>query len=222
MKPLAPAIAALAALCTAAACTAPDTARPRISDTGIGAIGGGLSGYLLGDVVGGRRTRGARIAGAGIGALAGAGIGAYMNRQERDLRARTAGTDIRVTRQGDDLLLSLPSGVTFAYASADVQAGFRRTVDQVATVIAQYPQTYVDVYGHTDSVGGDAYNQALSDRRAGAVAAFLEADGVQPARIGTRGFGRTQPIASNETEEGRATNRRVEIRLVPVHQGDAG
>ncbi len=202
---------------TTAACTTdPETGERRISKTALGGIGGALGGYLLGDVVGGRHDRTEKLAGAGLGALAGAGIGAYMDRQERELRARTAGTDVQVIRQGDNLVLDIPSGITFAYDSADVQPQFRTTLDQVAGTLAQYNQTLVDVYGHTDSTGSDAYNQALSERRASAVADYLSGHGVQPARIGTRGYGEIQPKASNDTDAGRAANRRVEIKIVPI------
>jgi outer membrane protein OmpA-like peptidoglycan-associated protein len=215
-------LAALAAttLATAGCTTDPETGERRISKTAIGGIGGALGGYLLGDVVGGRRDRTEKVVGAGIGGLAGAGIGAYMDRQERALRERTAGTDVQVVRRGDDLVLNLPSGITFAYDSASVQPQFQRTLDQVASTLAEYSQTYVDVYGHTDSVGSDAYNQTLSERRATSVADYLASHGVQSARIGTRGYGETQPVASNDTEEGRAANRRVEIKIVPVTQND--
>ena len=215
------AAAALTALVTTAACTTdPYTGERRISKTAIGGIGGALGGYLLGDIVGGRNDRTEKLLGAGIGGLAGAGIGAYMDKQERDLRARTAGTDVQVTRQGDNLVLNIPSGITFAYDSANVQPQFQRTLDQVAETLAQYNETYIDVYGHTDSTGSDAYNQDLSERRAGSVASYLESRGVQSARIGTRGFGETQPIASNDTDAGRAANRRVEIKIVPITQND--
>ncbi len=209
-----------AAMLTSACVTDPETGERRISRAAIGGIGGAVGGYLLGDLVGGRRDRTEKILGAGIGGLAGAGIGAYMDKQERDLRARTAGTDVEVTRRGDDLVLNMPSGITFATDSANVQPQFRPTLDQVADVLKEYNQTYIDVYGHTDSTGSDAYNQTLSERRASAVANYLTGQGVQSARIGTRGFGETQPIASNETEEGRAENRRVEIKIVPIAQND--
>ena len=215
------AAAAIGALVTTTACTTdPETGERRISKTAIGGIGGALGGYLLGDLVGGRRDRTEKIVGAGLGGLAGAGIGAYMDKQERELRARTAGTDVRVIRQGDNLVLNIPSGITFAYDSADVQPQFRRTLDQVAGTLAQYDETYVDVYGHTDSTGSDAYNHGLSERRATAVADYLSGRGVQTARIGTRGFGKTQPIASNDTDAGRAANRRVEVKIVPITQTD--
>ena len=213
--------AALAALVTTAACTTdPETGERRISKTAIGGIGGALGGYLLGDLVGGRRDRTEKIVGAGIGGLAGAGIGAYMDRQERELRARTAGTEVQVIRRGDDLVLNIPSGITFAYDSADVAPEFRRTLDQVASTLGEYNQTFIDVYGHTDSTGSDAYNQALSERRALSVADYLSGHGVQPARLATRGYGESQPVASNDTDAGRAANRRVEIKIVPVTQSD--
>ncbi|MBN2973062.1 OmpA family protein [Roseomonas aeriglobus] len=209
--------ASLSAMTLTSACvTDPETGERKISRTAIGGVGGAVGGYLLGDLVGGRRDRTEKIVGAGIGALAGAGIGAYMDKQERDLRARTAGTDVQVIRQGDELVLNMPSGITFGYDRADIQPQFRPTLDQVADVLAQYQSTYVDVYGHTDSTGADAYNQTLSERRATAVADYLAGRGVNPARLGTRGFGETQPIASNATEDGRAANRRVEIKIVPV------
>ncbi|TPG13585.1 OmpA family protein [Sphingomonas oligophenolica] len=215
------AAAALAALVTTSACTTdPVTGERRISKAAIGGIGGVVGGYLLGDLVGGRNDRTEKIIGAGIGGLAGAGIGAYMDKQERDLRARTAGTDVRVTRDGDNLVLNIPSGITFAYDSANVQPQFQRTLDQVSDTLKQYNQTYIDVYGHTDSTGSDAYNQTLSEQRAASVASYLESRGVQSARIGTRGYGESQPIASNDTDAGRAANRRVEIKIVPIPETD--
>ena len=215
------ACAALTALVTTSACvTDPETGRQTISKTALGGIGGALGGYLLGDIVGGRNDRTEKLLGAGIGGLAGAGVGAYMDKQERDLRARTAGTDVQVIRQGDDLVLNIPSGITFAYDSATVQPQFQRTLDQVASTLGQYNQTYIDVYGHTDSTGSDDYNQGLSERRAVSVADYLSGHGVQSARIATRGFGESQPIASNATPEGQAANRRVEIKIVPISQDD--
>lgn len=213
--------ATLAALVATSACTTdPVTGERRVSKAAIGGIGGALGGYLLGDLVGGRNDRTEKIVGAGIGGLAGAGIGAYMDKQEREMRARTAGTDVQVIRQGDDLILNIPSGINFATDSAAVAPTFQRTLDQVGQVLGQYNRTYVDVYGHTDSTGSDAYNQSLSERRAVSVADYLSSRGVQSARIGTRGFGESQPIASNDTEDGRAANRRVEIKIVPIPESD--
>lgn len=214
---------AVAALVALSACaTNTDTGERPVPNSAIGAIGGAVGGYLLGDLVGGRRDRTERIIGAGIGGVAGAAIGDYMDRQERDLRARTADSGVQVIRQGDDLLLTIPSGINFAYKSATVEPRFRPTLDRVAAVLAEYRGTYIDVYGHTDAVGGDAYNQDLSERRAASVAAYLETRGVQRARVGTMGFGKAHPIASNETDEGRAANRRVEIRIVPISRNETG
>ena len=213
-------LASIAALDLAGCTTDPETGERRISKAAIGGIGGALGGYLLGDVVGGRRDRTEKLVGAGLGGLAGAGIGAYMDRQERDLRARTAGTDVRVIRQGDDLVLNIPSGINFATDSATVQPQFQRTLDQIAGVLSEYRETLVDVYGHTDSTGSDAYNQSLSERRAVSVADYLAGHGVQSQRIATRGYGESQPIASNDTDAGRSANRRVEVKLTPVRESD--
>ncbi|TVV76358.1 OmpA family protein [Sphingomonas solaris] len=211
------AAAVVAALLGTAACTTdPQTGQQRLSKAAIGAGAGLLGGYLAGDIVGGRRDRTEKVVGAGIGAIAGGAIGAYMDRQEQELRQKTAGTGIEVERKGDDILLNIPSGVTFATNSAAIQPQFRQTLDQVAQTLSTYNQTYLDVYGHTDSTGSDRINLPLSQDRANSVADYLATRGVQRARIGTQGFGANQPVASNATAEGRQENRRVEIKIVPV------
>lgn len=224
MNPMKKAVAAASLatlLATTAACTTdPYTGERRISKAAIGGVGGLAAGYLLGDLVGGRSDRTEKIVGAGIGAVAGAGIGAYMDAQERKLRERTAGSGVDVIRDGDNLTLRMPSGITFAYDDAAVQPQFQPTLNEVASVLAEYPKTYIDVLGHTDSDGTEAYNQSLSERRAQSVASYLTGRGVQSARVATRGYGEMQPIASNETVEGKASNRRVEIKLVPVTESD--
>ncbi len=207
-------------LATSACVTDPNTGQRRVSKAAIGGIGGALGGYLLGDVVGGRHDRTEKIVGAGIGAVAGAGIGAYMDAQEKKLREQTAGTGVDVIRDGDNLLLRMPSGITFAYDSAEVQPQFQPTLNEVASTLSQFPKTYIDIYGHTDADGSETYNQGLSERRAQSVASYLAAHGVQSARMATKGYGEMQPIASNETPEGKAANRRVEIKIVPVTESD--
>lgn len=218
--PVLAAAAATALLATTGCTTDPETGQRRMSRAAIGGLIGAGGGYLLGDIVGGRRDRTEKILGAGIGAIAGAGVGSYMDRQERELRQKTAGTDVDVVRQGDELVLNMPSGITFATNEAAIQPRFRTTLDQVADTLRQYNQTYIDIYGHTDSTGPDAYNQTLSERRAQSVADYLSMRGVQSARLATRGFGETQPVADNGTEAGRAENRRVEIRIAPITEGD--
>jgi len=211
--------ATLTAFALSGCVTNPETGNKRISNAGIGAIGGALGGYLLGDILGGRNDRTEKIVGAGIGAIAGAGVGAYMDAQEKKLREQTAGTGVDVVRQGDDLLLRMPSGITFATNESAIQPQFRTTLDEVSSTLSQFPKTMIDVMGHTDSDGAEAYNQTLSERRAKSVADYLTSHGVQPVRIATRGYGEMQPIASNETPEGKAQNRRVEIKIVPAVEG---
>jgi outer membrane protein OmpA-like peptidoglycan-associated protein len=209
-------IAALTALPLTACVTDPETGKKTISKTAIGGLGGLVGGYLLGDLVGGKNDRTEKILGAGIGAVAGAGAGYYMDQQEKKLREKTAGTGVNVIREGDNLILDLPSDVTFPVNSYAVDPMFQTTLVKVAETLREYEKTYVDVLGHTDSTGSDAYNQTLSVNRAQSVANVLTSNGVQSARIATKGYGESTPKASNTTEQGRAANRRVEIRLVPV------
>jgi outer membrane protein OmpA-like peptidoglycan-associated protein len=218
-KRLAGVALATALLATTAACvTDPNTGERRISRAAIGAGIGTVGGYLLGDLIGGRGDRTEKILGAGIGAIGGGLVGAYIDKQEQELRRKTAGTGVVVERQGDELLLTMPSGITFPINSYQIQPQFQATLDQVAQTLATYPSTMIDVYGHTDPSGGDAINIPLSRNRAQAVANYLAQRGVNPARIATQGFGSSQPLAGNDnsTEAERAANRRVEIRIVPV------
>ena len=215
---------AAALLATTAACvTNPETGEREFpTRTVIGGAAGAIGGYLLGDLIGGRRDRTERILGAGIGAVAGAGVGQYMDRQEQELRRRTAGTGVVVERQGDELVLTMPSGITFGHNQSDVQPQFQPVLNEVAQTLVSYPSTLIDVLGHTDSTGTDAYNQSLSERRAQSVAAYLSGRGVQPVRIATRGYGESQLLMRPEQSEAdRQANRRVEIRIVPATT-DAG
>ena len=203
-------------LLTTACVTNPETGEKKLSKTAIGAAVGAAGGAGLGAIIGGKRNRTEVLVGTGIGALAGAAVGAYMDKQEKELREKTAGTGIDVVRQGDEILLNMPSKVTFDVDSAIVSPQFQPTLNEVARVLSQYEKTFVDVIGHTDSTGSDAYNMTLSQRRADSVATYLSSNGVLRARIATQGMGESQPIANNDSEAGRAQNRRVEIKLVPV------
>ena len=219
-KLLSAASAIVALLATSGCVTDPVTGQQRVSKAAIGGAAGVVGGYFLGDLIGGRRDRTEKILGAGIGGIAGAAIGSYMDKQEQELRRKTAGTDVEVVRDGDNLLLNMPSGITFGYDSAVIQPQFRRTLDDVASTLASYEKTYVDVYGHTDSDGSATYNQGLSERRAKSVADYLASHGIASARLATQGFGKTQPIADNSTPEGKAANRRVEIKVVPIPESE--
>ena len=187
-------------------------------NTAIGAVAGAAIGAAAGTLVGGNDRRNALI-GAGIGLLAGAAVGQYLDQQQRDLEQSLAGTGAEVERQGDQLLVTMPSQITFATDSAQIQPQFYGALDNVAQTFNKYPESYVDVIGHTDSQGSDAYNQALSERRASSVAGYLSNRGVNQARLAAFGQGESQPVSTNDTAEGRAANRRVELRITPATQG---
>ena len=210
------ALAALASLGAAACTTDPYTGQQRVNRTAVGIAAGAIGGYLLGDLIGGSNDRTEQLVGAGIGALAGGAVGAYMDRQEEELRRQTAGTGVDVIRQGDDLILRMPSSVTFDIDRWEVKPQFQPVLDDVARTLTGYNQTYIDVLGHTDTTGSHEHNQALSERRAGSVADYLAARGVQRPRMATRGFGETAPLyVPDDTDVKRAANRRVEIKVVP-------
>lgn len=180
----------------------------------IGTAIGVAAGLLSGDSAVERRQH--AMIGAGVGAIAGGSIGAYQDRQEAELRRRMAGTGVDVSRQGDNITLNMPGNVTFAFDSANLDPKFYPVLNNVSDTLKQYNQTVVEVAGHTDSVGSDAYNQKLSVDRANSVANYFMGQGLLRDRFIVTGAGKTRPIASNDTEAGRAENRRVEITLVPI------
>jgi outer membrane protein OmpA-like peptidoglycan-associated protein len=180
----------------------------------IGAVAGAVAGLLSGDDATERRQR--ALVGAGVGGLAGGAIGAYQDRQEAALRERMRGTGVEVVRQGDNITLNMPSNITFAFDRSDLQPQFYPVLDDVARTLTEYNQTIVEVAGHTDNVGTDAYNQGLSERRAASVGNYLMGKGLLRDRFILVGAGESRPVASNDSDAGRAQNRRVEITLVPV------
>ena len=141
-----------------------------------------------------------------------------MDQQEADMRKELEGSGVQVQRQGDDILLNMPNSITFDTAKSVVKPEFSSTLSSIANVLKQYPQTKVDVVGHTDSVGNEAYNQALSENRARAVVGKLAEFGVDSSRLIPYGMGETAPIADNNTEAGKAQNRRVEVKITPIPQ----
>ncbi len=210
------AAAAVTALGMTACTTDPYTGQQRVNRTAVGIAAGAIGGYLLGDLVGGHNDRTEQLVGAGIGAIAGGAVGAYMDRQEADLRRQTAGTGVDVLRQGDDLILRMPSSVTFDVDRWEVKPQFYGVLDDVGRTLGSYNQTYIDVLGHTDTTGSNEHNQLLSERRAAAVADYLATRGVARARMATRGFGETAPLyLPDDDDMKRAANRRVEIKIVP-------
>ena len=185
-----------------------------VKGAGIGAAAGAIAGLLTK----GDKLENALI-GAGVGALAGGGVGYYMDVQEAKLRQKLEGTGVSVTRVGDNITLNLPSSITFATNSADLNAQFYNALDGVSMVLKEYNKTVIEVAGHTDSTGSDQYNQQLSQRRASSVANYLASHGVVNQRLITVGAGESHPVASNDTDSGRAQNRRVEMTIVPVTKG---
>ena len=180
----------------------------------IGAAAGAAVGLISGDDSAERKKRALIL--AGVGAVAGGGIGYYMDQQEMKLRQKLEGTGVSVTRIGDNITLNMPSNVTFGFDSGDISATFYSVLDSVAMVLEEFDKTFVEVAGHTDSVGTDEYNQALSERRANSVAAYLVSRSIARERLITIGGGEKFPVASNATDAGRALNRRVELTIVPV------
>lgn len=183
----------------------------------IGAAAGVVVGLISGDDAVERRQH--ALIGAGIGALAGGSIGYYMDRQEAKLRAELEGTGVSVTRRGDNITLNMPGNVTFATDSSDLSPAFFSVLNSVGKVLGEFEQTVVEVAGHTDSTGANSYNQSLSERRAGSVASYLQAQGVIAQRVITVGMGETRPMANNSSAAGRQANRRVEITMVPLTAG---
>ena len=208
--------AILAAALAVPACTTtnPYTGDEEVNKTSKGAGIGALAGLATAILVGGDRKT--LLLGAGIGALAGGGVGYYMDKQADKLRMQLQSTGVSVTRNGDNIILNMPGNVTFASDSSNISADFYRVLDSVALVLNEFEKTYVDVVGHTDSTGALEHNQKLSEARASSVARYLESQKVVSQRIITRGVGPAEPIASNDTTEGRALNRRVEIILTPL------
>ena len=208
------ALAAAVILALVAGCsTNPYTGEEEMSKKGKGSLIGAGGGAIIGAIAGGRK---AALIGAGIGAIAGLGVGHYMDRQEDKLRAQLQGSGVSVTRVGDNINLNMPGNVTFATDSADINADFYDVLTSVVLVLKEYEKTLIQVVGYTDNTGSVEYNQQLSERRAASVTRFLESQDIREVRIETYGFGVDNPIATNDTPEGRQLNRRVELTLVPL------
>ncbi len=194
--------------------TNPYTGQQQTSNTAKGAGIGAAAGAVIGALAGGSRK--SALIGAGVGVLAGGAVGNYMDKQEAQLRQQLQGTGVSVTRNGDNLILNMPGNVTFATNQSDVNAGFYPVLNSVALVLKQYEKTMIDVVGHTDSTGSMQLNMQLSQARAASVGMYLQNQGILAQRIQTQGVGPQYPIASNDTPEGRAQNRRVELILRPL------
>lgn len=160
--------------------------------------------------------RKAAVMQAGVEPLPANYIQYYMDQQEAKLREQLSDSGLNVTRKGSTIVLSMPGNATFSSGSSEVSKKFYPVLDSVVLVLDEYNQTYVDVIGHTDSQGSQEFNQQLSEKRAKSVARYLESRALAPQRVKADGMGETHPIADNATRQGRAMNRRVEIKLTPV------
>lgn len=182
-----------------------------------GAIIGALGGAVVGKNTGNEKNSRA-VAGAVLGGIAGAAIGNYMDQQEAALRQQLQGTGVEVQRQDNNIILTMPDAITFDFGRADVKPQFYGVLNNLANTLNQFPETRIQIAGHTDSVGSDASNLQLSQQRANNVRAYLASVGVAAQRMQAVGYGETRPIADNGTPAGQAMNRRVEITLIPVQQ----
>ncbi len=179
---------------------------------------GALGGLIIGKTTN-ASTRKSVLIGAGIGALTGGGIGLYQDRQEAKLREELRNTGVSVTRNGDTIILNMPSNITFASGVSSIRPEFYRVLNSVALVLREFNKTVVNVYGHTDSDGGATFNQQLSEQRGVNVTRYLVSQGTDKRRYYVVGYGEERPIASNSTADGKARNRRVEIEIDPITSG---
>lgn len=207
-----------AALALGACATDPVTGESIWGNTGRGAAIGAIVGGIGGVFAGGNDGRNAAV-GAAVGALAGAGVGRYMDGQEEDMRRKVASSGIGLQRQGDNVVLVMPSDVTFAKGSSTLDAQFTPVLSKVAESLNLYPKTTIDIVGHASTEGEAQANLDLSYRRAEAVRVYLQGAGVLSQRMATGGMGESQPlIVPDDTEAKRSQNRRVVITLRPVVQ----
>jgi outer membrane protein OmpA-like peptidoglycan-associated protein len=217
-------VASLASVFVLAGCTTtdPQTGEQKTShtakDAGIGAVAGAVIGAMTSSDR--DRTRGA-LTGAALGGALGGVVGHRADKQEAALREKLANSGVEVQRQGDTINLVMPGAISFETNSAQLAPSFYESLNNVSASLKEFPDTSVQVIGHTDSTGSAAYNQQLSVNRANAVAIYMAAQGVDRQRMQTVGMGFSQPVADNRTSEGRAKNRRVEVKIIPPENAPA-
>lgn len=222
-----PFVVAVAGTLVLAACTDPGqlgttnssastsgTGNSGLNNTQTGALIGAGAGAIAGQLIGG--DTGSTIVGAALGTAVGAGIGYNLDQQEAELRRDLGNEDVTITNTGDRLIVTMPQDLLFATDSAAVRSDLQSDLYTVAGSLQQYPQSTVQVIGHTDSDGAADYNQRLSEDRARSVSSILIDGGVPAGRIQSTGRGENEPVASNLSEDGKALNRRVEIVILPT------
>lgn len=199
-------------------CAANDPNQDTKRGAAIGAAAGALLGYAVDDGAGGV------LAGAAVGALAGGGVGRYMDKQQQEMEAALANeraqNALKIEQlENETLKIDIASEVSFDFDSASLKTAFTPTLTKVADILQRYPNTIIHVVGHTDNVGSESYNQQLSERRARSVVDYFAGRGVAASRLQAMGRGESEPRATNDTEAGRQLNRRVEIYVKPVVEG---
>lgn len=208
-----PLIAGFAGILALSACGEAQLANSNPS-AGSGAAAGAAAGAIIGQILGGDTE--ATLTGAALGAGAGALIGADLARQKAELEAGFSNAEIDVINTGEELVVRMPQDILFAVDSAQVNSGLRSDLLVLADSLNKYPNSFVSVVGHTDWTGSAEYNQRLSERRASSVVSILNSGGVSLTRLRSFGAGENNPIATNQTAEGRAQNRRVDITIQPT------
>ncbi len=203
---------------TLSGCAANDPNQKTKTGAAVGAAAGALLGYAVDDGTGGV------LAGAAVGALAGGGVGYYMDKQQKEMEAALADeqarNELKIQQlENETLKIDISSEVSFDFDSASLKSAFTPTLNKVADILQRYPNTIIHVVGHTDSVGSESYNMKLSERRAQSVVDYLSAEGVSSDRLFAIGKGENEPRATNDTEAGRQLNRRVELFVKPVIEG---
>lgn len=202
-------------------CTSPDayTGNNKVNKAAIGAGVGVLTGVLAGVIAGGnaKERRKNALIGAAAGGLIGGGAGYYMDKQESTLREKLRNSGISVSRNNNQITLNMPGNITFKSNQSDINSNFYDTLNSVVIIFKEFDKTNIAVEGHTDSIGSDQYNNDLSRKRAQSVASYFSSQGVSQYRLKSIGYGESNPIADNNTNYGRAANRRVEIKLTPIN-----
>ncbi|RYZ78471.1 MAG: glycine zipper 2TM domain-containing protein, partial [Moraxellaceae bacterium] len=189
------------------------------SNAGKGAGIGAIAGAVIGAASSSKKDRGrGALTGAVVGGAIGGGVGHYMDRQEKVLRDRLQGSGVQVQRDGDNLNLIMPGNITFATNQSSIRSDFYDVLNSVVLVLKEYNQTDVIISGYTDSTGSLALNQRLSEERANSVRNYFASQQINGGRLQASGYGPSNPVASNATEEGRQANRRVEIQLIPIQK----
>ncbi len=182
------------------------------SNAGKGAAIGGAAGGTIGGVASKKNPAAGVIIGAVVGGAAGAAIGAYMDKQAKKIEEEVE--DVKVVRMEEGIDVTFDSGILFGFDKSDLNENAKDNIAKLGRILNEYPDTRLTIQGHTDDKGDDNYNRQLSSKRANAVRDYLVANGVKGGRLNTTAYGETSPIASNDTEAGRAQNRRVEVVIV--------